>query len=234
MPTNLVNQMKKQIDEAPEAQPFVNANMGKLTITPYVMNWTEDETGKRMPERKELPEDYELQKGENFELLFSVDIQELNPALQFKYERNVQIRKSNLEVEPHILTDWSEIVEPSLLAVFGANWLEAVMKQPYVEIEDVPNITGRKGKPKDGKEGKIFGVPKFVHTFKSHSECEAAHAERFGKASANDAIPIEVITKTKGLLASLKGNDKKVLDMLAKKPFGDYDPEEILALAKVA
>jgi len=212
--------LQEMADNAPEAG-FVNINYGKLSIIPNVVTWEN-----KVPTKVPLKKGQVLGAQESLELVIGIDIQELNPALEFTYERNVNVKKSG-----RILTDWSEIVEPSLVEVFGKAWTSKATSGPYVEVEDVPNVTGNASK----KTGKVFTVPKILRTFKNKAECQAAREERFAKkdgsaapAGGFDTPPDEIVEQVKGLVASVGADQTKT--MIDNMSFGNYDPELLFRL----
>lgn len=223
--SDLFSKIKAYADEAPAAG-FVNVNYGKLTTTPIVVKWTEVD-GVRAPVRRVLKEDEELQDGESLELKFVVNISELNPKLTFEYERTVPIKANGSKK-----TDWAEIVLPSLEKVFGkTTWAEVIEKQPYVAVEAANNVAGNAS-----GSGKIYDVPKFIARYATKAECEAARDLRYHKkdseAAASDEVlevTPEAIEQARSLIKSL--GDKKALKMLATKPFGNFDPDVLWALA---
>ena len=216
--------LQEQADNAPEAG-YINVNYGKLVITPNVITWTGDKNN-RTKETNPMKAGVPLTKEQTLELVFEVDIAEFNPALEFTWERNVAVKKSGT-----ILTDWSEIVEPSLIHVFGKNWAKEAMKQPYVEVEDAPNISGKASK----KTGKVFSVPKFLRAFANKDECAKAREEKYGKGgSATETLaeaPDSVVEQIAKLMESLN-NDDTVMGMLNSHSFGQYDPKALYDRAK--
>ena len=220
MTSTLWNKVKTYSDQAPEAG-FVNTNFGKLICTPVVVTWkTVDDV--RSVDKRPLKDGEELQDGEQLELNFKVLISELNPALTFEYERSVPIKNSGSQK-----TDWDEIVRPSLEKVFGKNaWADAIEKQPYVAVDDTPNLAGRAS-----SAGKVYGVPKIVAKYASKAECEKAKDLRYHKKEevASSEPTADAIEQAKSLIASV--GDKKARTMLDKKPFGDFDPDTLFALA---
>ena len=218
--------LQQLADEAPEAG-FVNFNYGKLTINPKVVKWTDD-GGKRVPVKTDLKAGTALGPQESLELEIFIDIQEFNPELQFTYKKFVPVKKSGT-----VLTDWGETVEPSLIAIFGKAWTEKAMKNPYVEVEDAPVVSG-----KASDKGKVYSVPKFTRVFATKEECAAAREERYGKkdssSSSADAPevepPVETVKQINALIASV-GEDA-TMTMLESKSFGNYDPNKLMELAK--
>lgn len=225
---NFWDQVEEIAENAPEAG-YSNVSFGRLIATPQVIWWTtegEGESKVREAHRKPFEDGYQLKEGESMEVNFVVKISELNPNLQFEYDRTVSIRKSGKQK-----TDWWEIVLPSLERVFGKKWAQAMGAQPYVAVEDVPNI-GNKTTKKD--PSKVWGVPKFIEVYPTKEACIAARDARYGgsaaaPASSSAEIPGEVIQQVKGLINSV-GKDK-ALGMLADKPFGPYEPATLIELA---
>jgi hypothetical protein len=211
----MFNNLDKLVNAAPSDE-FVNSNFGKLTVDPQVLTWED-----RVPSRRPLKDNEDtLPSGATLEMSFTVAVSELNDNLQWDYERNVAVRNSGASR----LTDWGEIVLPSLIATFGNDWVKAVAKTPYVECHDVPNIQG-----KTTKTGKVFGVPKFVTLFKSRAACVAARDKRFG-GSNGAGIPDSVVAQAKGLVDSV-GEDVAREMLETKKPFGNYEADALLTAA---
>lgn len=221
--------LKQYADEAPEAG-FAPVNYGRLTATPMVVTFGKGDDKHAPPERKPMKDGQTLAQNQQLELKIEVNISELNPSLQFEYERSVAIRKSGRNK-----TDWSEIVLPSLIAVFGEDWADAILKSPYVEVEDVNNVNQTMNKAGT----RVLGVPKFLRVFKNKAECVAAREARFGGAGASSgsgsgdvsSVPGEIIEQVKGLAKSV-GRDAAA-KMLESHPFGPYEPENLLELAGV-
>ena len=164
-----------------------------------------------------------LTPQQTLELEFEVEIAEFNPALEFTYSRKVNVKKSGT-----IKTDWSEIVEPSLISVFGKNWAKSVMDNPYVEVEDAPNIAG-----KASSAGKLYGVPKFIRMFTDKTACGKAREEKYGSKDDGviSEIPKKTVKQVAELIKSLK-NDESVMEMLNNKSFGNYDPKTLFDKAQ--
>lgn len=225
------NQIQQAADNAPSAG-FSPMRFGRVSMQPNVLRWVE-ENGVRVPKRSPLAPGYMLAQGETMELNFIVDIQEFSPNLQFTYERAVSVRKTQRSgervVEP---TDWSEIVEPSLVKVFGKTWPARLLVRPYVQVEEVPNVAGRASK----KSGKMFGVIKFVRVFPNKDAAYAAFKDTVPAAEAagagehqNGSIPVNVIRDVAELIAA--NGEAEVRQLLASKPYGDYDVDELVAAA---
>ena len=89
-----------------DAEQFqTKSSFGKLSITPRYVQWVDGQ-----PVEKNVKEYMELKTGErSLELTFSVNIQEFNTDLEWKYERKVNVGS----------TDWWKIFKPSLEAIEG-------------------------------------------------------------------------------------------------------------------
>ena len=224
---SFADKVKKVADEAPSAG-FVNVNFGKLTTTVNVLEWKSvDEV--RTPVRTPFKEDQELKKGQDLELTFKIEISELNPKLEFDYERNVVIKKTSDDGK--FKTDWSETVLPSLEKTFGDDWAKVITnsKGVYVSAEHVDSVN----LPKAGK--KNYGVPKFTARFKTLADCKAARDERYGHKEESDeettlGIPAQIIVQAQAVLKSV--GMKQLEKMLDQNAFGEYDKDAILAELK--
>lgn len=215
------------VANAPEAG-LAPVNYGKLTVDAHVLTWNRTSDGVSTPERRDLKKGETLSKGQTLELQFSVDVQELNPNLQFEYTRTISVQKTSARQK----TDWSELVEPSLIKTFGKNWPAEIAKRPYVEVEDASNILG-----KVSKSGKTFGVPKFLSKFPNAAACQAAREKRFGAgaaavvAGADGGTPPDSVVVQAAMLIKGIGEDT-ARQMFDNMPFGPYDPEVLFGLGK--
>lgn len=216
----------QELEAAAPAAGYANVNYGKLTVT---VNRKRFEGSKKNGNLKVVTEKYDgkpLKEGERLNFVFNVDIKEFNSKLDFEYERNVDMVHSRGKN----LTDWSEIVFPSIKAVFGDQWAKAIMKKPYVLIEDVPQVND---KPTAEKH---YSTIKFLKAFKNKAECEADRAARF--ASSDDAvdnsdgeIPADVINDVKGLINAVGGKDEAAKMMTENNLFPNYDHAALLEAA---
>lgn len=229
--------LQEMADNAPQAGYGPNVNFGKLTVIPTIISWKEtgetftDDSGKEKKVRvvQERPlkkgDKADTGKGEYIRLKFMVNIQEFNPGLEWSYERDVDMKVSG----PRAKTNWSEIVLPSLIATFGDDWSKKIVKSPYVSVEDADDFNGTVSK----KSGKILSCPKFIAVYRNRSECEKAWRDKYSKKSesSDGAIPDEVIGQVKGLVTAVGNNIEQAVEMLNNKPFGNYDPKELLKAA---
>lgn len=222
------------VNDAPQAGGGPRINYGKCTFDVVIMAWKEAD-GVRSPDARPFKKGEVLKNGEYLQITFHVDIQEFNPSLEFTYDRRVDVKKSG----PRAKTDWSETVEPSLLKTFGKEWTKKIGKGVYVEVEDAETVvTDKEGKAKGwtSQDGKfhVNMVPRFTRAFKSKAECNAAREDRYGKkdeeAESNDSdIPASVIGDARKLIESL--GEEQARTILAGKPLGDYEPDELIAAA---
>lgn len=251
---SIANKIKSMINDAPEVQPMVNVNFGPLTVTPIIKTFKGKGnkpvvvTLEEFAEEQGVPvDDVKLSGNDAFNLRFEIEVKDLNENLTFDmWTREVPIlasNKSSPDKAKWLLTDWSEIVEPSLVKVFGQNWYDLLIgteKKPakvfYVACEQADSLR----KPKEGS--KNYGVPKFIAKFANRDECVRARDERYGKKTEEDLdltdeeadgeIPEDVVAQAHSLWLSFKKNDEKTMKMLQKNPFGEYDAEVLLKLAQ--
>lgn len=213
---------QKANENAPEAG-FAPINYGKLTVEAMALRWQDGQ-----PIRRSLADDPTLKSGETAEMIIKVDIAELNPKLDFAYERSINIQRSGNGQ----LTDWSEIVLPSLIATYGENWGDAISVPHYVAIEDVENVNG-----KESKSGKMLRTPKFVAKYADKAACVAAREARFGSGSGNAApaasgtIPPAVVAEVKSLIQSANVDvARNIAETTA--PYNQYNTDVLMALAQ--
>ena len=194
--TQSFEELEKMIDRAPEAGGAAFKNFGKLTIKPMIVVWSGPKE-KRAPTRTEYVSGVPVPDGANLEIAFSIDIQEFTPTLEFLYERNVTVRKSSARAK----TSWSEIVEPSLRAVFGDHWL-AKANGSYVCAQDEPQVEP------PSKSGKTFNTIKLIAAYKDKAACLAAfEAQKIGNgAPSAGVIPASVVDAVKQIATALGGN----------------------------
>lgn len=234
------NLVKTLVDEAPEAG-FANQQFGRLTVLPQIIHWEGAKGSKKTKVARPVTEDtQDLARGESFELVFTVHISELNPSLEFEYERGVIVRKSS----DRELTDWTEIVEPSLIAVFGNDWASEVAKEPYVQVEGTPNVAGKRA-----DSGKAYDVPKFIARYADLAECLAAREERYGGGATTAAtdnssatmqltppgVPVGVANSYKALRQAMGGNTDSLPEIVASDPtYSAYTLEQLEASIEFA
>jgi hypothetical protein len=263
-----IDKVKKMVDEAPVATGGgANVNFGSMTVMPIIIRWK----GRgQKPDKYTLPEyvkefglkneeEIELEEGkESFQLAFDIDITEINPALDFHFQREIDIKvsnKTNKDPNKWLLTSWSEIVQPSLVKVFGKEWEDKLISNGkssptvYVAAEAVEAIEPPKG------DKKPYKVPKFIGVYKTLEECKAAHDLRYpprdaeaemtfgpddeeeveaGEEEVEEGdIPADVIKQVVTLYNSNVKNKKRTKKMLEGNPFGNYDPDELLEAAGI-
>lgn len=231
----------EMVKDAPVAGFGPQVNYGKCTMTVSIMSWV-GEKGNRKPNPRPFVAGATLNKdkGEYFQIEFVVDVHELNSQLENEWKRRVDVKKSNGKKAQ---TDWSEIVEPSLLKVFGKDWAKKLGgKGVYVEVEaaDTVVIDAKTGLPKSfiAASGVEYTntAPRFLRAFKSKAECDAARQERFAKKDdgddlSTDDVPADVVNNVKGLFAAM--SYEQALAYLDSKPFGNYTPEQLLEAAEI-
>lgn len=216
--------LQELANEAPMAG-FANVNYGRVSLTAQVVTWESDSNGKRTA----IKSDYtggKVPDGAYLELTFSIDVTELNAKMEFPFSRRVNMKRSG----PRVKTEWSEIVLPSLEATFGKDWAKALTKSPYVEVEDNVDMA-----VPSKKDGKLYGCPKFLRTFKSKAACEQARAERFRKSNSNgsapDEVPADVLSGVQALLKVKGITQEQIMEAIASE-YPDYDASKLYSLAK--
>jgi len=213
--------INEQVEEAPiSGTNFVN--FGKLTTTVEYRSWSDAENTyvRRTPARGER---LNKEAGEVMEFNFAVDIAELNPKIEFTYERN-QIAVLNSGKN---LTNWGEVVKPSLIEAFGADWARAIFKHPYVAVQDVTDVNGKTSK----KSGKVLSTIKFLASYPDKAACVAARDAKYTKSAtpaANGAIPAKVIEQARSMFEGVGKNEGTFMQLLEQHPYGDqYEPEAV-------
>jgi hypothetical protein len=152
-------------------------NYGKVTITPRYIKWNRDEDGISLGPPDEItPEQYrQLPKEDtSLEVLFGVDIQEFNPALEWTYQKKVLLAPGK--------NDWTKVVRPSLVKLLGKKIMEdyasafASLNGKYVQVADVPQVKNPE-----------FDTVEFRAVYASRDECFQSRNERFGGSNSGQA-----------------------------------------------
>lgn len=161
------------VDESADRGDAAGANFGQISITPHrYIQWVDKEPVDVTPEIfNTLPAE-----EKSLELLFAVDIQGMNPDLEWKYERRMRPGDK----------DWQKILKPSLIELLGkdsmkkGNYSKALQELDgkYVEAHDVPQIKNPE-----------YGTIKIVRIFASKEECFTAYKERFGGSDSGTTTP---------------------------------------------
>jgi len=184
--------VQELLDEAAvaAANSGTRTNMGRLTYKLRYLKWVNS-----MPMEVTIDEYRKLGKRDrSMELTVMVDIQELNPTLDFQYERRVMIHSK----------DWFEHWQRSIIEYFA---LDAAVdasltkKERAIEINKLvmaktQEIAGKyvlmadeeQSKQKD--TDKVYRTPALVAVYESQAECLDAYEERFGTRPAG-AAPVE-------------------------------------------
>jgi len=224
---SIFDKVLEYAENAPEAGR-TQLTYGKVTMTPYKLQFH----GKgQKAERIPIGADDDL-SGKVLELVFDVNIQEFNPSLEFGYQRGVTVQKSKIKGEQVVLaTDWSEIVLPSLLAVFGEKWADKI-DGSYVECEDVPSTRG--SYEKDGVKKQLNTV-KFLRKFANADDCLAARNETYGSKGeegevlegAASQIPADVVGAAMSLRKGM-GDENFKKTYAGQDPFNKYDLDALM------
>lgn len=163
------------LDDLPqvEKEAITGSQFGKLSMHPRYVMWE-----KKVP-TEITREQWEKLSGRarSQEAVFTIDVQEFNPTLDFIYERKMQVGGR----------DWRVTFRPSVEEVMGADSMSAEnmattlrkLVDAYVEVHDVPQQPKKSKSPSE----KVFNTIKLVRVFESREKCYAAYVERFGDQS---------------------------------------------------
>jgi len=228
---SIFDKVLEYAENAPEAgRPQLT--YGKVTMTPYKLQFR----GKgQKAERIPITANDDL-AGKVLELVFDVDIREFNPSLEFGYQRGVTVQKSKVKGDEVVLpTDWSEIVLPSLLAVFGEKWADKISGS-YIECEDVPSTRG--SYTNAAGEKKQLNAIKFLRKFASAEACLAARNETYGSKGDEgevlegeaSQIPAEIVNQARGLVSSVGAEMARNM-MASNEPFNHYNVDALMTAA---
>ena len=182
--------VQKLLDEAAvaAANSGIRTNMGRLTLRLRYLQWVNS-----MPTEVSIDKYRELGKRErSMELTVMVDIQELNPSLDFEYERRVMMHSK----------DWFEHWQRSLIEYFeldneitdeSLSKKERQIEMNKLVMTKTGALAGKyvlladeeQSKQKD--TDKIYRTPALLAVYDSREECFDAYEERFGKRPAGAA-----------------------------------------------
>jgi len=179
--------VQELLDEAAvaAANSGTRTNMGRLTYKLRYLKWVNN-----MPMEVTASEYRELgRRDRSMELTVMVDIQELNPALDFQYERRVMMHSK----------DWFEHWQRSVIEYFTLDDVitddSLSKKERQIEINKLVmaktrEIAGKyvmladeeQSKQKD--TDKIYRTPALMTVYNTREECFDAYEERFGTRPA--------------------------------------------------
>lgn len=243
--------LNEAIEEAPTAGYGPQVNFGKVTMQVDVVWWDDNE--KKFKSKKFTNQKVDKSKGEKLQITFESDLSEFNPALTNPWKRRVDVKKSSTKADgtkdPKALTDWSEIVEPSLKELLGKDWAKKFGKGVYAEFEDAETVELNKKGDKKGWDKPVTlengeettkhytnTAPRFKRIFKSKADCLAARSERFSKNGTSDEseesgdIPAEVVSTARGLIQALGVEQAKGI-LSSTPPYNAYDTEALVTAA---
>ena len=160
------------VDEQAEKSQSALSNFGQLAITvARRIHWSDEgvldvteEIYNALPAGKK-----------SLELLFSVNISEFNPDLDWTHERKVRIGDK----------DWHKALVPSLRAILGNDTMSKgnfsatlqTIDGKYVEVTDVPQASNPE-----------YGTIKFLTIFNSREEAFAAYSARLGGGEVTEVV----------------------------------------------
>ncbi len=182
--------VQELLDEAAvaAANSGIRTNMGRLTLRLKYLAWVNN-----MPTEVDIDTYRNLGKRErSMELTVMVDIQELNPSLDFQYERRVMMHSK----------DWFEHWQRSVIEYFALDTVitddSLSKKELQIEINKLVmaktgEIAGKyvlladeeQSKQKD--TDKVYRTPALLAVYETREECFDAYEERFGKRPVGNA-----------------------------------------------
>lgn len=163
------------VDEAADAadQPLPRYQYGQLTVKPgQYIHWVDKNPIDVTPEEfNKLPV-----KERSLKILFSINVKEMNPELDWEYERMLRPGES----------DWHKILKPSIVALMGkdsmskGNYSKTLqeLSGKYVEAADVTQTKNPE-----------YNTIQLLRIFESRDACFTAYKERFGDSVASSAAP---------------------------------------------
>lgn len=169
------------VDEAADAAdtPLPRYQYGQLTIGPgQYTHWVNKQPiDVTAEEFSKLPA-----KERALKILFSINVQEMNPELDWSYERMLRPGES----------DWHKILKPSIVALMGK---DSMSKGNYSKT--LQELSGKYVEAMDVTQTKNpeYNTIQLVRIFDSKEACFAAYKERFGDSvSASSALPSRLST----------------------------------------
>jgi len=167
------------------AEELVRSQFGKLTASNRYFYFSgSPETGWgveeiELAEYLERMKDKRLARSTRCEVIFQVDVQEMNPSLEWTWTRKVQVGDA----------DWRKTLVPSVEEIYGKGSMgdgrraETLGKLigSYVEAHDVPQQPKRGDKHLNRETGEPYGTIRIARVFASKEECYQEYVKVFGK-----------------------------------------------------
>lgn len=220
----------EQSSEAAKASA-AQSNFGKLTIASAFKHW-QKENGLMVDLTPDEFKPHAKERGYFQEVQFTVDPSDFNPNATFIFQRKVsvvaseEIRDANgAKTKKYTKSDWTQIVEPSIIAVFGSIAEMAKLtnaKAPvYVEVESVPQRADSR-----------YNTLRFTRHFKNLAECTAAWKAKYGGngASASPFDP-EHLETVRNLRKMYKDETRVRAAIAADPALNAYPVDDLLTAA---
>ena len=205
--------LQDQIDNAPDGN-FKYTTIGQMHFEIERYTWN----GKGVsPTKEPLADDMEVGPGQDMFITFTINTADVRDSSYPESRRNVKIVSG--------ATSWAETVHPSLIAVFGKDWLKSA-EGSYVAFQDVDNSEGR-----EKVDGSLWGVPRFTAKYANLAEATQADADlRNGGNATSTVVDLSQAVETaKQLMTALSTTDRgKVFAQM--KDTGEletFTPEQI-------
>jgi hypothetical protein len=171
--------------EKAAAEGLTRSSFGKLSLkNRYYFFSGSPETGWGVEDcdfetyRKRMG-DPKLKRSTALDVIFTVDVQEMNPSLEFQFERGVRVGQP----------DWVKTLVPSIEAVFGTGSMGAKkrgatmasLNGAYVEVHSVPQQPKKNDKHINRETGQPYTTVSLARVFENKDECAKAYVEVFGE-----------------------------------------------------
>jgi hypothetical protein len=192
---DLVNELLEQAAES-AAQSGERVNVGRLTFSMKYLHWVNSQ-----PVSVD-PQTYRTlgQRERSIEITFNVDIQELNPTLDFTYERRVILHS----------TDWFEHWQRSVIEYYDLKVddedltsrerqaeLNKLVLQKTKELAGKYVMIADEEQSKQKDPTKVYRTPALVEAYQSKEECFTAYEQRFGRTpSSASSSTADTVTAT--------------------------------------
>ena len=184
--------LQDMLNNAPAQESFKYTTIGLMTFELERYTWN----GKGVPPTKEpLADGMKVEQGQDMFITFTIDSTDVRTSNYPESRRNLKVVSGP--------TSWSETVLPSLIAVFGKDWLKTASGS-YVAFQDVDNSEGR---TKD--DGSLWGVPQFTAKYANLAEATQADADLRNGGNASTAADLsEIVEEMRQVFKMVKATDR--------------------------
>ena len=151
----------------------ISPSFGKLTINPHrYFEYVETSKDVWVAEDRTAEQFRQLSRNKGFELMFTVDVKEFAPHLDWQFEKRVTVKSQRN-------SHWQRIVKPSMEEVLGMKF----KKGDYAKAVNKLNGQYVEAHPILPDPDANFTVIKLVRVFSDRDACFKAWSERYGGAT---------------------------------------------------